>query len=405
MQINMIKSDSFNFYVGDYELLCDMKNVPVLPMFSDKVVDFLSELSNVLLKNSNNRSMVDVYSYAYWIRRASLNIARTKHKGYEDRLGRGIAFHVAPSNIPVNFAVSMTSSLLAGNVTCIRVSNKKFKQVDVICKAINYLIANEFGYMRRYLCIFQYEHSEAVTQWLSDMCDVRVIWGGDRTVKTIRRAALPSRSIELAFSDRYSLALIDADKYLNSREDKGAIARGFYNDTYYSDQNACSSPRLIVWLGAANRVSEAKEIFWAELHRLAEQDYDMKPIQSIDKWNSFCELAMKGFPAHLISGDNLIVRIKIDSLSEDIFRYKNGGGYFFEYDAKKLEDIIPALGKKCQTISFYGVNKSVIKKLVFNSGVRGVDRIVPMGHTMGLEFIWDGYKMIEAMSRVVYLND
>ena len=42
------------------------------------------------------------------------------------------------------------------------------------------------------------------------------------------------------------------------------------------------------------------------------------------------------------------------------------------------------------------------RELVFSSGVRGVDRIVPLGGTMELSFIWDGYKMIETMSRYVY---
>ena len=32
-------------------------------------------------------------------------------------------------------------------------------------------------------------------------------------------------------------------------------------------------------------------------------------------------------------------------------------------------------------------------------GVRGVDRIVDMGETMALSFRWDGYDMIETMSR------
>lgn len=52
-----------------------------------------------------------------------------------------MALHIAPSNVPVNFAVSMTSSLLAGNCTVVRVSSKRFLQVDVICEAINGLLA------------------------------------------------------------------------------------------------------------------------------------------------------------------------------------------------------------------------------------------------------------------------
>ena len=104
-------------------------------------------------------------------------------------------------------------------------------------------------------------------------------------------------------------------------------------------------------------------------------------------------------------GNNLIMRIDVSKLTPDIMDYKNGGGYFFEYEAKNLSEIVPILTKQCQTISFLGENKEEIKELVFKNGVLGVDRIVPLGETMGLEFIWDGYKMIENMSRFVYSGE
>lgn len=44
---------------------------------------------------------------------------------------------------------------------------------------------------------------------------MRVIWGGDATIKEIRRAALLPRATEITFADRYSLAVIDADYYWN----------------------------------------------------------------------------------------------------------------------------------------------------------------------------------------------
>ena len=84
-------------------------------------------------------------------------------------------------------------------------------------------------------------------------------------------------------------------------------------------------------------------------------------------------------------------------------RYKNGGGYFFEYVGKNVEDIIPVLKKECQTIAYLGLDNSKIKDIVYSYGVRGVDRIVPIGKTMELQYIWDGYNMIESMSRVVWI--
>ncbi|MGN0513848.1 MAG: acyl-CoA reductase [Lachnospiraceae bacterium] len=392
--------NKMKFYVGNYEILERMPNVPVLPVFSEKIIDFFSSLSDKLLKNAENKKLRDVYSYAYWIRKASVVKAKSYQGDIENRVGRGVAFHVAPSNVPVNFAVTMTSSLLAGNVTAIRVSNKEFEQVKIICRAINELFNEGFECIRAYICIFQYDHDEEVTKWLSDMCDVRIIWGGDETVQSIRRIPLKPRSIEMAFPDRYSIALIDSDYYMLNVKECVKIAKDFYIDTYYSDQNACSSPRLLVWFG--NRTEDAKKIFWGELKKLVDYEYDMKPIQSVDKYTSFCELAMQYKNVSLSSEDNFIMRVNLNELSEQIMELKNSGGYFFEYNARYLDEIIPVLGKRCQTISYYGLDKEIIKNLVISNGVRGVDRIVPIGQTMALEFVWDGYKMIETMSRVIY---
>lgn len=398
MQIN---TNSLDFLVGNKDVLNSMEQTAALPMFSQEAIDFLADLSRELLKDARTRACVDVTSYAYWIRKASIEGVKEKHKDYKSRIGRGIAFHIAPSNVPVNFAVSMTSSLLAGNCTIIRVSNKSFIQVEIICDAINKLLNTVHENMRKYFCIVRYEHSDEITSALSSICDVRIIWGGDRTIEIIRRASLPVRAIEMAFADRHSIAIINSDVYLKCDADK--IAKGFYTDTYYSDQNACSSPRLVMWTG--KNVEEARNRFWKRLCDLVKRDYDMKAIQAVDKYTSMCMLGMKENGNKIISEDNYVVRIEVNKLNSELMEYKNGGGYFFEYIAESLDEIVPILDKKCQTISVLGVEKEEVKNIVFKYGVRGVDRIVELGQTMGLEFIWDGYKMIENMSRFVYTGD
>lgn len=398
MQIN---SNDFEFLVGDISTIINMQKVNALPMFDERIINFLSALSKQLLKDTRTRQNVDVMSYAYWIRKSSLEQVKIKHTDRECRIGRGIAFHIAPSNVPVNFAVSMTSSLLAGNCTLIRVSNKHFQQVDIICEAIQGLLNGDYSYMKPYLCLVRYEHNEYITKELSSICDVRIIWGGNQTIDTIRQASLPPRAIELSFADRHSIAIINSDEYMN--RDDAEVAKGFYTDTYYTDQNACSSPRMVVWIGKS--IAAAKERFWSALEKQVHTEYDMKPIQAVDKYSSLCMLGMSKSGIRLLSNDNYIMRVQVTELTSDLMDYKNGGGYFFEYDADSLQDIVPILSKQCQTISILGISKSDIKKLVFENGVRGVDRIVELGQTMGLEFIWDGYKMIETMSRFVYTGD
>lgn len=395
MQIN---SSDLEFLVGDYNILENMQKTPALPMFSEPAVDFLATLSREILKDKRSRSNIDVMSYAYWIRKASIESTKEKHLDRKNRIGRGVAFHVAPSNVPVNFAVSMTSSLLAGNATIIRVSNKRFEQVDIICQAMNRILNSEHKNIRNHLCLLRYEHSEQITQELSNICDVRVIWGGNNTINTIRKASLPPRAIEMAFADRHSLAIINSNVYLKENSDD--VAKDFYTDTYYTDQNACSSPRLVVWVG--DKVEEARSLFWEKLHILVNSDYEMRSIQAVDKFTSLSMLGMGHNGVKLVSKDNMVMRVEVESLYPELMEYKNGGGYFFEYKAKSLDEVVPILTKQCQTISVLGIEKQEILDLVYKHGVRGVDRVVDLGQTMGLEFIWDGFKMIETMSRFIY---
>ena len=129
----------------------------------------------------------------------------------------------------------------------------------------------------------------------------------------------------------------------------------------------------------------------------------MQPIQAVDKMSIFTELSMKQDGVYLERRSNKLFIVTLDNMSDDVMDYKMGGGYFFQYTASSLDDIIPIMGKMCQTVAVLGLKKNEVVDFVMSKGVRGVDRVVDIGDTMGLEFTWDGYRMIEQMSRVVYI--
>lgn len=406
--------NKIKYLVGSEEVIKASSDTPALPMFSDKAVNFLAELSKELLAVPGIRSHLDVMSYAYWIRKASLE--QTRKEFVRDdviKIGRGVAYHIAPSNVPVNFAVSMTSSLLAGNISIIRVSNKEFEEVDIICSAMNRVMDRaEFSDMKNYICIVRYEHSDEITAYLSSICDIRIIWGGNRTIEQIRRYPIPPRAIEMCFADRHSVAVIDAAEYLKAAADpeKGEeftadIAKKFYTDTYYSDQNACSSPRIVVWLNTDADVDKAKKLFWEALNKEVSEKYELQPIQAVDKLSMVTELSMKKTGIHLTRENNKLFIVDVDELTSDVMDYKMSGGYFFQYNAGSLDEIVPIMGKMCQTVAVFGIDKRSVVDFVLQKGVRGIDRVVDIGDTMGLEFTWDGFRMIEAMSRVVYIYE
>lgn len=407
-------NNKIKFLVGSDEIIRGAASTPALPMFSEKAVSFLSELSKELLSIPGIREHLDVMSYAYWIRKASLEKTKGEFvRADVTRMGRGVAFHIAPSNVPVNFAVSMTSALLAGNICIIRVSNKEFEEVNIICSAIKRILnKTEYEKMKSYICIVRYEHNDEITAYLSSMCDVRIIWGGNRTIEQIRRNPIPPRAIEMCFADRHSVAIINADEYLKSAKDPDnglnfvrEIAKKFYTDTYYTDQNACSSPRIVVWLNRNNSIAEAKQIFWETLEKEVSERYELQPIQAVDKLSMATELSMKKDGVHFTRKGNKLFIVDVNQLSGDVMDFKMSGGYFFQYSADSLLEITPIFGKMCQTVAVFGIDKRSIVNFVLEQGVRGVDRVVDLGDTMGLEFTWDGFRMIDAMSRVIYIYE
>ena len=105
--------------------------------FAEKVVEYLNALSASLLKDRESRMYPDVVTFAFFCRKA--NLLQQKKLYTNDgqlRLGRGVLFHIAPSNVPINFAYSLVAGLLAGNANVVRVSSKKFPQVYLVVRHI-----------------------------------------------------------------------------------------------------------------------------------------------------------------------------------------------------------------------------------------------------------------------------
>lgn len=391
-----LNSNSIKYDIGDSSILSNMESVPALIPFDKTVLDYLNDVSKLLFANIESKQYPDVLTFAFWCRKASIKSLQQPYEGIANRIGRGIAFHIAPSNVAVNFAYSLVAGLLAGNANIIRLPSKDFPQVGLICDALHEALKDN---IRPYLCMIRYEHNKEVTDYLSGICDTRIIWGGDETIATIRKSAIKPRTTEITFADRYSICIIDADVYLEAK-DKKSIALDFYNDTFLTDQNACTSPRLVIWLG--DKIDEAKTTFWDELRNPVKARYSLQPVQAVNKLANLYRQAVSGTCAHLSSGmDNRIMRVQVESISGELMECKGNSGYFMEYDAKKIEEILPLLHSQCQTLSYYGLDSGKLQEFILNAKPRGIDRIVPIGKTMDFSLVWDGYDLIRSLSREI----
>ncbi len=392
-----------NFLTGSADEVINLSSIPAKIPFDDEIINFLDDLSRYLMQDSEAKLYPDIITFAFWIRKSSVNNMREKFNNKNFRIGRGTAFHIAPSNIPVNFAYSLVSGLLTGNANIVRIPSKNFDQVRIINQAVN-IILKKYDSLKNYIILVRYEHDNYINNFLSSIADIRIIWGGNETIKELRKSPLNPRSIEITFADRYSLTVIDAEYYL-LQNNKTRISENFYNDTFLTDQNACTSPNAIIWLGDKERINAAKKIFWHEFHETARKKYNLLPIQAINKLTSAFICASKIPDCEILnSNDNLLVRINLKYLSPDIMNYRDNSGFFFEYDCNNniLEIKNLCNDKRCQTIS-YIANRDIFTSLI-NSGVKGIDRIVSIGRTLDFALIWDGYDLISTMTRIINLE-
>ena len=90
-----------NYLAGEKELC-----VCPLPVYSEEAISFLSDFSEVLMKIPESRRYPDIMSVAFWCRKSNIIKLKNVRQDKEYRIGRGLAFHIAPSNVPVNFIFS-----------------------------------------------------------------------------------------------------------------------------------------------------------------------------------------------------------------------------------------------------------------------------------------------------------
>lgn len=387
------------YLTGSEDILAQMPEVNAREPFDQETEEFLNTLSRTLLSMPEAKLYPDVVTFAFWIRRSSVRKLKERFRTEEGcvRLGRGAAFHIAPSNVAVNYAYSFAAGLMTGNANIVRVPSKDFPQIALINKAVHAALEQHPDCVP-YICFVRYGREQRINDALSTIADVRIVWGGDRTIAELRKSPLSPRATEITFADRYSLSVIDSDAYM-AAEDPGRIADDFYNDTYLTDQNACTSPRLVAWCGS--QIGQAKERFWGLLLERVRQKYEFQPIQGVNKLTNAYLAAAGHSGIHMVCcGDNRLVRVELDRLFDNLMDFRGDSGYFYEYNFRDILELKPICDDThCQTVSYIGDSKMFLPLL--EAGIRGVDRIVPVGKTMDFDLIWDGYDLYERLTRII----
>jgi len=399
------ENDKVEYLVGNPSNILQSR---VLHPLNDLTIEFLTELSNTILKSPIAKLYPDVITFGYWCRAANLKKMKAGYINLDNRKGLGTVFHIAPSNVPINFAFSYAFSLLSGNVSIVRVPSKQFDQIDILSTFIKSLFDNpKYCLIKSNTYFIRYPHNDTVTKKLSAISNARLIWGSDETVKTIKSIDTPSKCLDIPFSERYSFAVIGAAEVLHLDEIKlKRLIDGFFNDTYLMDQNACSSPQFILWYATDDQITQAaKAKFWDAVNTKVSNEYDLAAKSSVDKLTWMClDLVNRDFVTEVNTHTNNIYRVQMNSLPDSILGLNGKYGYFYEYSSSDLCVIEKLIDIKIQTLTYFGVNKEELFNIIYKSGKVGIDRIVPIGTALDIGIIWDGYDMIYSLSKIVDLK-
>lgn len=376
---------------------------PLRP-FDGMACEFLQALSSRLLRDPEARAHPDVMAFGYWCRRAHVDRLAHQFGTGPARLGRGLAFHIAPANVPVNFAYSFAFSLLAGNANLVRVPSADFPQVRILIRLASEVLSEpRFGPLKAMTAFVRYDKDEDITARLSASCSVRIVWGGDSTIREVRRLVLPPRSVELVFPDRYSFCVLGPEQVAEAGDEAlTRLAESFYNDAFLMDQNACSSPHLVVWLGGDAQLGRAQDRFWQALASVAQRRYELAPVHAVDKFTSLCRLAIERPEVQRVQRHGSWVhRLSLSALPAGLEQLRGRFGQFFEWSTADLQALASLVNERYQTLTYFGVSRERLLDFVLDNRLAGIDRIVAVGRALDIDVVWDGQEVLRLLSRVI----
>lgn len=368
--------------------------------FHPELKAFCQTLSETLFKLEHPPG--DIVALAFWLRGGHLD---QMHEAFMQRgsirLPRGLVFHFPPTNIGPMMVYSWICSLLVGNGNIIRLPGTRTEGFQKLLDHI-FQVLERYPLIEQTTRFVQYGHDDEITAWISSHVDVRIIWGGDETIAKIRKIPLRAYAKDLAFPDRYSFGIVHADTYLKSSLQEQELAGiHFYNDTYWFDQSACSSPRLLFWVGEGDSIRAASQKFYEILQQtISQRHYEVSLGGFLLKQTFLYDQALS-LPVQSVSQISNELTVAVLENVDEKCRLHCGQGLLYHVVIPKIEDLVSFVTQRDQTLTYYGFSLSDLRHLVYLLNGRGLTRIVPFGQALNFDSTWDGHDLFEELTQHV----
>ncbi len=377
---------------------------PPLTPFSPAVRAFIADFVERIRALPSLRAHPELATLAHWFRPAAVDaLAERFFRSGGRRRARGTVFHLAPANVDVLFAYAWLISLAIGNVNIARLSQKPGAARDALLAILRAMADSDMhADVLARNALFTYPHDASITAALSQLCDARIVWGGDATVAAIRAVPLAPLAVELCFPDRFGIAAFRAAA-VAALDDAAlaTLAERFANDLLTFGQQACSSPRTVYWIGTPTETDAARRRMWPAVQRACTR-FDDEPAALIARVTDACVLAARGLVAHCRSAlADLPLRLEAAKAGGEARDLQSGHGLIAEVRLDRLDELVLQIDPRDQTLVQYGFDGPAIDALLAALPNRGIDRIVGPGRALDFDTVWDGNDLYAALSRAV----
>ena len=342
----------------------------------------------------------------FFLRTSSLHgfLSRVRDGDGEMRSPRGIVFQIMPSNVESLFVYSWAFSALAGNTNVIRMSSRSSPQTDFLLGEIAQCLDSADPAVAQTQQLVRYPRDRASTDVLSAIADVRVVWGGDHTVQTVRASPLRPDAREVCFPDRTSFAILSAHAWtLSDERTRRALAAGLVNDIYWFDQAACSSPRTLFLIGTEKETRAAQHEITVAVeaevrHRGLSYDASMRMERLVRTYAR----AVDGAVASIDRMENNLSSLRLERAAP-VNREWLGSGSLVWSHLSSLTDVAALVTSRDQTMSHFGFGVDELREFV-SVCARPVSRLVPVGAALAFGPVWDGLDLLREFSRIVAVS-
>ncbi|SBS25468.1 Acyl-CoA reductase (LuxC) [Marinomonas aquimarina] len=347
--------------------------------FSSERIAFLSTLSQRLLAGNYSAALK---ALGFWLRESQLRQWQQEYAN-DDKVMLapvGRVLIVSPSNVEGLFAYSWALSYLMGNQTVVRVSEQLTDDQQGLFALLELLDKQSAGLSEQ--AFISYDKRSDWTQTLSHLCQLRMLWGSDQSIESIRQIVLPAQAQEWVFPDRYSVSVLHLTETDVPQLSK--LAEGFARDVSTYQQQACASPK---W------------VFWYQTDKTLQQQF----------WQAVDTYLVSAFPSNerLVASQYLCAlggtqihhgNIHVIEASTILDSEQSLIGVVGQTGVADMTELAGLLPDNLQSVTNHGLEKENKTEIANRSNIR---QFSALGQSLSFDLVWDGVDLFSLLSRRV----